>query len=107
MRIRRIETRLLRVNLGGKALPVVGDPCAKRPESLAALTATVATDEEVSGLGVSYSFAGGPAVAAFVTEMAPHLVGEDPLNHERLAAKIRHEFRDSAGSLFNAAYAAI
>jgi L-alanine-DL-glutamate epimerase-like enolase superfamily enzyme len=47
----------------------------------------VKTDEGISGIGESYYF--GNSIAAFIHEyLAPSIVGEDPLNHEAIAARM-------------------
>lgn len=109
MRITRLSPHLLRVPLGSRALPLAGhDPCVTRPEALAALAVLIDTDGGPTGLGVSYATGGGRALLALAEEIAPLLAGEDALNHERLAAKIRHTLREQAdGPVFAAAYAAV
>jgi L-talarate/galactarate dehydratase len=110
MRISRLTPHLLRVPLGNRSLPLAGhDPCVTRPEALAVLVARVETDDGPAGLGFSYAAVGGRALLALAADdIAPHLTGEDPLNHERIAAKVRHALREQAdGPLFAAAYAAV
>src|SRR5919204_5753201 len=110
MRITRVTPHLLRVPLGGRSLPLAGhDPCVTRPEALAVLVVRAETDDGPTGLGFSYSAVGGRALLALAgDDIAPLLAGEDPLNHERIAAKVRHALREqAAGPLFAAAYAAV
>lgn len=53
------------------------------------LVAQVATSEGLEGLGFSYSKrAGGPALFAHASQLAPLLVGEDPLDTGRLWDKL-------------------
>src|SRR5689334_15043194 len=110
MRITRLTPHLLRVPLGSRSLPLAGhDPCVTRPEALAVLVVRAETGDGLTGLGFSYATGGGRALLALATdEIAPLLAGEDPLNHERVGAKVRYALREqAAGPMFAAAYAAV
>jgi L-alanine-DL-glutamate epimerase-like enolase superfamily enzyme len=90
VRITRLDARLLRIPTA-RTIPLVGD--AGRPASLAVLLVRLETDDGPAGVGLSYTFgAGGRALLALATDdLAPLLVGEDPLNHERVIAKVRRQ----------------
>lgn len=104
MRITRIDSRLLRVPVGKSiALPVAGGASGAR-QSLGVLLVQVETDGGPTGLGFGCFADGGRAlIAAVEDDLSPLLIGEDPLHHERLWAKV-HTLQSAAAL---SAYAAI
>jgi L-alanine-DL-glutamate epimerase-like enolase superfamily enzyme len=88
MRITRVDWDLLHVPLPRTRLPMAGVPDG-RPERVVVLLARLDTDAGLHGLGVAYALQGsGRALyAAAVDDVTPLLTGEDPLDHERLAAR--------------------
>jgi L-alanine-DL-glutamate epimerase-like enolase superfamily enzyme len=75
-----------------RALPRADDPDAGTPPSdtLTVLLVQLASDAGPGGLGFAY--AGGRALRAAVEDdLAPRLVGTDPLQHERLARRLPPE----------------
>ncbi|MFL5339627.1 MAG: mandelate racemase/muconate lactonizing enzyme family protein [Gemmataceae bacterium] len=89
MRITRIVATLLRLpHDRAVALPLAGQSAG--PAHLAVLLVQLETDDGLGGLGFGPVADGGRAlVAAIEDDLAPRLVGDDPLHHERLAAKVR------------------
>lgn len=101
MRITQIESQLLRlplarpINVPGKddrgrlRLATTGETQAGPVDSLFMLVVHVDTDAGHRGLGFAYSLGGGGRALKAVVEddLTPLLLGEDPLDHERLAAK--------------------
>src|SRR5919198_5589065 len=89
MRITRADCELLRVPLSRpRASPK--EESAGRLNQVIVLLVRLDADEGLSGLGFAYALQGsGRALhAVAVDDLAPLLVGEDPLDHERLAAKV-------------------
>jgi L-alanine-DL-glutamate epimerase-like enolase superfamily enzyme len=88
MRITRLTPTLLRLPLTrGVALPMAGQPAATA--ALTVLLVQVETDTGAAGLGFGPIGAGGRSLlAALDDDLSPLLLGEDPLHHERLAAKV-------------------
>ena len=89
MRITRLNSQLLRLPLprpAAQALPLGG---SGRLDHTFLLLVTLDTDAGLSGLGFAYSTqGGGRALRALADDdLAPLVVGEDPLDHERLFAK--------------------
>jgi L-alanine-DL-glutamate epimerase-like enolase superfamily enzyme len=80
MRLTRCDSQLL--HLPGSV--------AGGPERIAVLLVQVDTDAGLRGLGFAYTVQGSgrALLAAAVDDVAPLLTGEDPLDHERLAAKV-------------------
>jgi L-alanine-DL-glutamate epimerase-like enolase superfamily enzyme len=90
MRITAIETDLLRVPLRRPvALPASQDPRAAKEVDL--LVVRVLTAGGPTGVGLTYTFGGGPAVRAVLDDLAPRLVGEDASRTEWLYVKARAE----------------
>ncbi len=90
MKITRLVAHILRVPASkAVALPIAGSNLADR-RSLNALIVQIETNEGLSGIGFGQIGDGGSSlVSAIADDLAPILVGEDPLNHERLWAKSR------------------
>src|SRR4051795_10117902 len=89
MRITHVDTQLLHVPLGRpRASPL--ESSGGRLNHVVVLLAEVDTDAGLRGLGFAYALQGsGRALyATAVDDLVPLLVGEDPLDHERLAAKV-------------------
>ena len=101
MRITQLETQLLRLPLerpinalgrddrGRVPIPTTAS-AGVRLDHLFMLVVHVDTDAGHRGLGFAYSLhGGGRALKVLVDDdLAPLLIGEDPLDHERLAAKV-------------------
>lgn len=87
MRITQLDSQLLRLPLS-RPVGLPGDD-RQRAEHLHLLVVHVDTDAGHRGFGFTYTFqAGGRALKAIADDdVAPLLAGEDPLDHERVAAK--------------------
>jgi L-alanine-DL-glutamate epimerase-like enolase superfamily enzyme len=90
MRITRLESHLLRVPL---ERPITPPDDARRGAGLDhvfALLVHLDTDAGQRGFGFAYAMQGGGRALKAVADddLAPLVVGEDPLDHERLAAKV-------------------
>ncbi len=85
MKINRIETALYRLPPHRKIVDAV-----QEFDCMEVITANVITGDGSSGLGLSYTIGrGGKATKAFLdTEVVPLLLGEDPLETERLWEKV-------------------
>ncbi|MGH7173106.1 MAG: mandelate racemase/muconate lactonizing enzyme family protein [Gemmataceae bacterium] len=89
MRITQVLSELLHVPLSRpRASPT--EATAGRLNHIVVLLVHVHTDAELTGLGFAYALQGsGRAMLALAEDdLAPLVVGEDPLDHERLAAKV-------------------
>jgi L-alanine-DL-glutamate epimerase-like enolase superfamily enzyme len=89
MRITRLDTQLLHVPLSRpRASPL--EAAAGRLNHIVVLLVRLGTDAGLEGLGFAYALQGsGRALhAVAVDDLAPLVVNEDPLNHERLAGKV-------------------
>src|SRR5579885_1261794 len=89
MRITRVETQLLHVPLSRpRASPA--EAAAGRLNHIVVLLVQIDTDAGLRGLGVAYALQGsGRALHAIaVDDLTPLVLGEDPLDHERLATKV-------------------
>src|SRR5688500_10028 len=89
MRITRVESTLLRVPTNPpRASPA--EERAGRAGHIVTLLVQLETDAGHTGLGMAYALQGsGRALHALaVDDLAPLVAGEDPLDHERLAARI-------------------
>src|SRR5260370_3645054 len=89
MRISRIDFDLLHLPLSRpRASPL--EAAAGRLNHLAVLLAHVHTDAGLVGLGFAYALqsSGRALLATAVDDLAPLLVNEGPLDHERLASKV-------------------
>jgi L-alanine-DL-glutamate epimerase-like enolase superfamily enzyme len=89
MRITRLESQLLHVPLS-RPRSAPAEAAAGRVNHLAVLLVQAHTDTGLRGLGFAYVLQGsGRALLACAEDdVAPLLAGEDPLDHERLAAKV-------------------
>jgi L-alanine-DL-glutamate epimerase-like enolase superfamily enzyme len=87
--ITSVRTELLRLPL---ARPVLSGSCRESGalDSVFILVTRVATGQGPEGLGFAYFLQGGARAARVLVEedLAPTLLGEDPLDHERLWQKL-------------------
>jgi L-alanine-DL-glutamate epimerase-like enolase superfamily enzyme len=89
MRITRIESQLLHVPLSRpRASPL--EASAGRLNHIVTLLVHVHTDAGLTGLGFAYALqsSGRALLALAEDDLAPLVVGEDPLDHERLGTKV-------------------
>jgi len=86
MRITRLESHLLRLPLE-RPITSLGSAAI---DHVFALLVHLDTDTGLRGLGFAYTLQGGGRALKVVVDddLAPLVVGEDPLDHERLAAKV-------------------
>src|SRR5262245_45499291 len=109
MRITRLESHLVRLPLARppRSLPLAaGD----RLEHISVLLVDLDTDSGLRGLGFSATLQGGGRALKAVADddLAPLLLGEDPLDHERLAALVARRLQGiGRGGLLPQAYAAV
>jgi L-alanine-DL-glutamate epimerase-like enolase superfamily enzyme len=89
MRITRLESQLLHVPLS-RPRSSPAEAAAGRLNHVVVLLAGVETDTGLRGLGFAYALQGsGRALLACAEDdVGPLLAGEDPLDHERLGAKV-------------------
>ncbi|HEY7327762.1 MAG TPA: mandelate racemase/muconate lactonizing enzyme family protein [Gemmataceae bacterium] len=89
MRITRVKSELLHVPLSRpRASPT--EAATGRHNHIVVLLVQVHTDADLTGLGFAYALQGsGRAMLALVEDdLAPLVIDEDPLDHERLAMKV-------------------
>jgi L-alanine-DL-glutamate epimerase-like enolase superfamily enzyme len=88
MRLTRIIPTLLRIpRERAVALPLTGQPAG--PSALTVLFVQLESDAGLTGLGFGCINDGGRTlIAAIEDDLAPLLLGDDPLHHERLATKV-------------------
>ncbi len=88
MRITRFDSQLLRLPLERPITPP-DDHRGERLDSVFLLLVHLDTDAGHRGLGFAYALQGGGRALKAIADddLAPLVVGEDPLDHERLAAK--------------------
>jgi L-alanine-DL-glutamate epimerase-like enolase superfamily enzyme len=90
MRITQLDSQLLRLPLTRPmTLPNENDP-GNRRDHVFLLLVQLDTDAGHRGLGFAYSYQGGGRAFKVLVEddLAPLVVGEDPLDHERLGGKV-------------------
>lgn len=94
MRITHAETQLLRLPLNRPVLPMAGDDRG-RLDQVFLLTIHLDTDAGHRGLGFAYALLGGGRALKVIADddLIPLIVGEDPLDHERLAAKVQRKLQ--------------
>src|SRR5262245_24157072 len=90
MRITQLQTQLLRIPL---TRPITAPGSADRygkMEHVLLLVVHLDTDAGHRGLGFAYSLQGGgrAMVALAQDDIAPLVIGEDPLDHERIGTKV-------------------
>jgi L-alanine-DL-glutamate epimerase-like enolase superfamily enzyme len=90
MRITHIDTQLLRLPLTRPILPMAGEERGSRLDQVFILVVHLDTDAGHRGLGFAYALQGGGRAFKAVAEddITPLLMTEDPLDHERLGAKV-------------------
>jgi L-alanine-DL-glutamate epimerase-like enolase superfamily enzyme len=89
MRITRVESELLHVPLSRpRASPL--EAASGRLNHVVALLVHVHTEDGVTGVGFAYALqtSGRAVLATLQDDLAPLVVGEDALDHERLSAKV-------------------
>ncbi len=89
MQITQLESQLLRLPLARPiAVPAEGEH-GPRLDHIFLLIVYLDTDAGHRGLGFAYALQGGGRALKVIADddLAPVVVGEDPLDHERLAAK--------------------
>lgn len=89
MKITRVQTHLLHVLLA-RPRASLAEMSAGRLNHIVTLVVTLDTDAGLTGLGVAYALqSSGRALHAIAADdLAPLVVGEDPLDHERLGSKV-------------------
>jgi L-alanine-DL-glutamate epimerase-like enolase superfamily enzyme len=89
MRITQLDSQLLRVPLERPITPPGGGDRG-RLDHVFVLLVHLGTDAGPRGLGFAYALEGGGRAMKAVADddVAPLVVGEDPLDHERLARKV-------------------
>jgi L-alanine-DL-glutamate epimerase-like enolase superfamily enzyme len=106
MRITQIDSQLLRLPLTRPLLM----PEDGRIEHVFLLVVHLDTDAGHRGLGFSYAIHGGGRALKVITDddLTPLVVGEDPLDHERLGGKVSRRLQSiGRRGLVMQAYAAI
>src|SRR5262249_40607148 len=85
MLITRLESQLLRIPL---ERPIT--PSTPGLDHIFALLVHLHTDSSLRGFGFAFALQGGGRALKIIADddLAPLVVGEDPLDHERLAAKV-------------------
>ena len=100
MRITQLESQLLRLPLTRPITPPHEREPGGRLDHLFLLVVHIDTDAGHRGLGFAYSLQGGGRALKAIADddLAPLMIGEDPLDHERLAIKVYWRLADrSAG----------
>jgi L-alanine-DL-glutamate epimerase-like enolase superfamily enzyme len=89
MKITQLESQLLRLPLTRPLSPLREGERGGRIDHVFLLVVHIDTDAGHRGLGFAYTLSGGARALKAVADddLAPLLAGEDPLDHERLAAK--------------------
>src|SRR5262249_59543241 len=90
MRITQLESQLLRLPLARPIRSAEEAAQAGRLDHVFMLVVHVDTDAGHRGLGFAYTLQGGGRALKVIADddIAPLLVGEDPLDHERLGQKV-------------------
>src|SRR5437868_6810868 len=90
MRITQVESQLLRLPLSRPITSLGGGDPDNRLDHILVLMQYLDTDAGHRGLGFAYTLGGGGRALKTITDddLAPLVIGEDPLDHERLAAKV-------------------
>jgi L-alanine-DL-glutamate epimerase-like enolase superfamily enzyme len=90
MRITHFESHLLRIPLSRPVTSLAGGEHGSRLDHIFMLIVYADTDAGHRGLGFAYALQGGGRALKVIADddLAPLLVGEDPLDHERLGAKV-------------------
>jgi L-alanine-DL-glutamate epimerase-like enolase superfamily enzyme len=90
MRITHFESHLLRIPLSRPITSLAGGEPGSQLDHIFMLIVYADTDAGHRGLGFAYALQGGGRALKVIADddLAPLLVGEDPLDHERLGAKV-------------------
>jgi L-alanine-DL-glutamate epimerase-like enolase superfamily enzyme len=90
MRITQLESQLLRLPLSRPITSLGGSGSENRLDHIFMLVVYLDTDAGHRGLGFAYTLGGGGRALKVITDddLAPLVAGEDPLDHERLGAKV-------------------
>jgi L-alanine-DL-glutamate epimerase-like enolase superfamily enzyme len=90
MRITQLESQLLRLPLSRPVTSLAGSEHGSRLDHIFLLLVHLDTDAGHRGLGFAYTLEGGGRALKVIADddLAPLVVGEDPLDHERLGAKV-------------------
>ena len=90
MRILQLESQLLQLPLSRPITSLGGGDPDSRLDHIFMLLVYLDTDAGHRGLGFAYTLGGGGRALKVITDddLTPLVVGEDPLDHERLAAKV-------------------
>src|SRR5436309_2948484 len=89
MRITKLDSTLLRLPLD-RPITAPGAERGVRLDHVFLLLVHLETDAGLRGLGHAYALEGGGRALKVIADddLAPLVVGEDPLDHERLGAKV-------------------
>lgn len=110
MRITQVESHLLRVPLARPITVPVDGAAGSSLDHVFYLVVYLDTDAGHRGLGLAYAIGAGSRALKVVVDddLAPLVIGEDPLEHERLAAKVaRRLLMVGARGLVGRAYSAV
>src|SRR5438552_7571110 len=110
MRIIQVESQLLRLPLSRPITSLGGSDTDSRLDHVFVLVVYLDTDAGHRGLGFAYALGGGGRALKAITDddLAPLVVGEDPLDHERLVAKVYWRLQTIGRSgLLTQAYSAV
>src|SRR5438105_11541474 len=90
MRVIQLESQLLPLPLSRPITSLGGSDADSRLDHIFMLLVYLDTDAGHRGLGFAYTLGGGGRALKTITDddLAPLVIGEDPLDHERLAAKV-------------------
>lgn len=90
MRITQVDSQLLRLPLSRPITAPAGTDRRGRLDHINLLIVYLDTDAGHRGLGFAYSVEGGGRALKMIAtdDLAPLLIDEDPLDHERLGAKV-------------------
>src|SRR5438876_401196 len=90
MRITQVETHVLRLPLNRPITSPKGNDRWGKVDHIYMLIVFLDTDGGQRGLGYAFAFQGGGRALKVIADddLAPLLIGEDPLDHERLGTKV-------------------
>jgi L-alanine-DL-glutamate epimerase-like enolase superfamily enzyme len=110
MRITQVDSQVLRVPLKRPTQVPAANEAGKRLDHIYVLLVHLDTDAGHRGVGFAHAIEGGGRALQAIAQddLAPLLIGEDPLDHERLAAKVFVQLMGiSRGGLVAQAYSAV
>jgi L-alanine-DL-glutamate epimerase-like enolase superfamily enzyme len=110
MRIIQLESQLLRLPLSRPITSLGGGDAENRLDHIFVLMVYLDTDAGHRGLGFAYTLGGGGRALKVITDddLAPLVVGEDPLDHERVGAKVYWRLQSiGRAGLMQQAYSAV